>query len=285
MTPQVELKLCLSDLGNKGPTIVAEQIKILLMKYEKIDLNIFFVSRIFTEVMAESRFKREYSLIVQYINEIGVAINMNQIVSSKSIALGTEFSLIEQLTLTYYCSIDCSPPMREIPEPPHDIICKIAHYLWMEYCNLVPLLLVCKKWNQALKQKVSIPKKIPIREIVLMYSYYTMQQLFIRKNRFRHKHRQIGFVLFIGELYKVDMIPSHFIRTLLSQLLENEINIEVLIKFIIPIGNKLEKDLEKNECDKCFDKIHQMLNMPSISLQISKMIMEVIALRAANWEK
>ncbi|CAO1407238.1 unnamed protein product [Diamesa tonsa] len=121
-----------------------------------------------------------------------------------------------------------------------------------------------------------------------------LEQAFEEEN-FKLRHRAVGTVHFIGELFKINMLTSkimvHCIVMLMDRSVCSEETLECLCKLLSTIGKQLEKmdnDKKENDLTPTFNALKNIadkkqLNKLQISSRIRFMIQDVIDLRLNNW--
>lgn len=108
----------------------------------------------------------------------------------------------------------------------------------------------------------------------------------IRKMR----HRAVGTVRFIGELYKIDMLNARIMHQCVKLLLgnEDEESLECLCKLLTTIGGKLELSSTKNtDFSKYFEQLLKIVQRKSnikVSSRIRFMIQDLIDLKNNKWQ-
>ncbi|KAK4193967.1 hypothetical protein QBC35DRAFT_446304 [Podospora australis] len=122
-------------------------------------------------------------------------------------------------------------------------------------------------------------KKTP-GEVMLSEEYYIAAAA---------KRRGLGLVQFIGELYKLGMLTERIMHECVRKLLEyedlpDEAEIESLSKLLRTIGGNLDStERGHTMMDAYFQRILQMVDIPSLPSRLKFMLMDIVDLRKAGW--
>jgi len=101
------------------------------------------------------------------------------------------------------------------------------------------------------------------------------------------KHRSLGNILFIGELFKLQMLTEGIMNDCIERLLKiesDEENIECLCRLLTTIGKELDKASNAAKMKSYFDRLEGIAkNRDSITARIRFMILGIIELRKNAW--
>ncbi|CAG8591495.1 27391_t:CDS:2 [Racocetra persica] len=102
------------------------------------------------------------------------------------------------------------------------------------------------------------------------------------------KRRGLGFILFIGELFKLNMLTERIIHQYIKKFLTvhgvpEEEEMEGLCKLMTTVGQQLDHAKAKTHMDAYFLRMDDMSRNTKLPSRIRFMIMDVIDLRNNNW--
>ncbi|KAJ2656405.1 hypothetical protein IW148_005632 [Coemansia sp. RSA 1199] len=103
------------------------------------------------------------------------------------------------------------------------------------------------------------------------------------------KRRGLGLVELIGELYLLDVLTAHIIKSSLRRMLSNietpekEV-LESMMKLLSTVGKKLDTLEHKTEVNLYFERIKSMTTNEHLSSRIRLLLMNTIELRKRKWE-
>lgn len=101
------------------------------------------------------------------------------------------------------------------------------------------------------------------------------------------RHRSVGVIKFIAELFKLGILTYNIMFTCINLLLsvEYEETLECLCKLLTTVGSILET---RESLEPFFKKINQLIEeykLKNLSSRIKFMLMDVVDLRKNNWLK
>jgi RNA recognition motif-containing protein len=101
----------------------------------------------------------------------------------------------------------------------------------------------------------------------------------------KEKLKVLGNIRFIGELFKIGMIPEMIIHGCISKLLSSKVDdmgIEQLCNFLTNVGPFISKD--KKKLDSYFESLDILTASDCLSNRIKFMILDVISLKSSGWK-
>ncbi|KDN34386.1 hypothetical protein RSAG8_12519, partial [Rhizoctonia solani AG-8 WAC10335] len=103
------------------------------------------------------------------------------------------------------------------------------------------------------------------------------------------KRQGLGLVRFIGELFKLQMLTERIAHECIKKLLSNVVNpeeeeIESLCKLLTTVGQSLDNPKARNHMDIYFERMQGMAKSNNINSRIWFVLVEVINLRARQWQ-
>ncbi|RKP19389.1 ARM repeat-containing protein, partial [Rozella allomycis CSF55] len=104
--------------------------------------------------------------------------------------------------------------------------------------------------------------------------------------RLKIKRRALGNIIFIGELFKLNLLTEKIIHFCINDLLKNpeEEEIESLCKLLITVGSKLDSSQSRKYVDEYFQRIKNIIEIPELNNRLRFSLMDVVDLRKNNWQ-
>eukprot|EP01096_Ripella_sp_DP13-Kostka_P013764 TRINITY_DN602_c0_g1_i1.p1 TRINITY_DN602_c0_g1~~TRINITY_DN602_c0_g1_i1.p1 ORF type:complete len:642 (-),score=307.00 TRINITY_DN602_c0_g1_i1:46-1923(-) len=105
----------------------------------------------------------------------------------------------------------------------------------------------------------------------------------------RQRTKKIGNIVFIGELFLIEILGSAVVHKCIIDLLSNvtiphELILEALCALIRTCGHKIDTPKAKSYIDQYFDRIGAAMKSPFVSLRIRFMLQDIVELRTNNWK-
>ncbi|KAI9490022.1 armadillo-type protein [Zychaea mexicana] len=129
--------------------------------------------------------------------------------------------------------------------------------------------------------KMQIPDVESISPDMLTDEYYAAVKA---------KRQGLGLVVFIGELFKRQMLTDRIMLQCLTRLCDNPKEVgdeetETMVKLVSTIGKVLDTSNRRNKewMDVYFERIRDMLESPNLSSRVKFMIMDLFDLRKNKW--
>ncbi|VDI07805.1 Hypothetical predicted protein [Mytilus galloprovincialis] len=99
------------------------------------------------------------------------------------------------------------------------------------------------------------------------------------------RHRSLGNIRFIGELFKLKMLTEQIMYECVYKLLNSkyEESLECLCKLLQTIGKELDSQKAKPRIDKYFQRMHKLVEEKKTSSKVRFILQDVIELRMSNW--
>jgi translation initiation factor 4G len=123
--------------------------------------------------------------------------------------------------------------------------------------------------------------KTKISEEVMLYSdeYFAAQKA---------KRQRLGFIMFIGELFKLQMPTEHIMHKYLKKLLVSvdnpeEEEIELLCKLLTTVGGILDTPKARAHLDVYFSRMKELMTNPNVIPRLRYMLQDLVELRSRKW--
>ncbi|XP_075893467.1 eukaryotic translation initiation factor 4 gamma 1-like isoform X2 [Nelusetta ayraudi] len=99
------------------------------------------------------------------------------------------------------------------------------------------------------------------------------------------RHRSLGNIKFIGELFKMKMLTASIMDDCIVKLLKNhdEESLECLCRLLSTVGKNLDFKKAKPRMDQHFNQIERIIKERKTSSRIRFMLQDVLDLRKNNW--
>jgi translation initiation factor 4G len=103
---------------------------------------------------------------------------------------------------------------------------------------------------------------------------------------FKNRKRTLGNIKFIGELFKIKMLPEKIMHNCIQQLLNDPepADIEAACKLMETIGKDLDHERGRAYMDQYFQRMRELSNDNNYELRIRFMIKDVLELRENRWK-
>ena len=110
----------------------------------------------------------------------------------------------------------------------------------------------------------------------------------IRDEELKGRRRMLGNVIFIGQLYKHQMLTEKIMHKCIVEQLKNIENpepesVECLCKLLTTIGGQIDQPKSKKIIDEYFRRLDQLSKNPALDSRIRFMVQDVIDLRYNSW--
>ncbi|UPR04446.1 translation initiation factor 4G [Chloropicon primus] len=110
----------------------------------------------------------------------------------------------------------------------------------------------------------------------------------IRDDELKARRRMLGNVIFIGQLYKHQMLTEKIMHKCIVEQLKNIENpepesVECLCKLLTTIGGQIDQPKSKKMIDEYFRRLEQLSKNPVLDSRIRFMVQDVIDLRYNSW--
>ncbi len=104
----------------------------------------------------------------------------------------------------------------------------------------------------------------------------------------RHRYKKLGNVTFLGELFRLRMVPEKTIHGCIIYLLRNitnplEEDVEHLCKLLTIAGKEVDTPRAKAYMDQYFDRITKLSKRKNVASRLRFMLQDVVALRSNAW--
>ncbi len=111
----------------------------------------------------------------------------------------------------------------------------------------------------------------------------------VEKKLSKAKQRSLGNILFIGDLFKLNMLTEGIINDCIERLLKqddesDEENIEELCCFLTNIGKEIDKPNNANKMNSYFERLNKITKKKeTVTARIRFMILKLLDLRKNKW--
>ncbi|CAF1304281.1 unnamed protein product [Rotaria sordida] len=159
-------------------------------------------------------------------------------------------------------------------------------------CTLRPLLMICckKEFNNDNIQEIEYEKRKLELETITDEKKY-QEEAEILEDLIKARRRKLGNIVFIGELFQVQIFPHTIIYDCIEYLLRDktdEASLECLCNLLRTIGDKLDnkvkkKSTNKSKLEKYYCHLNTIVKEQKASARIRFMIQNLLELRQTAW--
>lgn len=99
------------------------------------------------------------------------------------------------------------------------------------------------------------------------------------------KAKRQGFMKFVGELFKLQLVTERMIHNYVEMLLEqpDEEEIKSLRRLLYTVGAILDSPKARRHIDVYFSRMKELSERPNVSVRMRLMLQDVLELRARKW--